>query len=77
MRRTMVICDWCGEGQDGSTGYWANVVTGVSWKVPVDGTNGGEFTGELCRVCRESFQYSVKQAMKLRTPLPPSTGEKS
>lgn len=63
-QRVTLICEWCRveQPEEDERVYWAERIRQVYWKVPDDGINGGEFDGELCRLCRAAFISAIEVA---------------
>ena len=61
--RTITTCDRCGAAE-GKT--WEHRIIKLSFKLPIDGINGGEESLDLCRDCRESFWRGYDRWLKAK-----------
>lgn len=60
---TIMKCDICGAETDNSKERWHSTTRTITVKVPIDGVNGGDWSGDWCVNCRiklDSFLQDMK-----------------
>lgn len=69
MKKQLVICDFCGCVQpDGLSWEFATVHVAVD--VPRDGLNGGDYSGDMCRPCRDRLADFMEAMKTKQEPTP-------
>ena len=62
MRSELVKCNICGDTYDAKVPRpWHSITVHCTIKVPEDGVNGGNFSGDWCEGCRIKFNNKMRE----------------
>lgn len=75
---TILKCDICGTETNNAEMAWHSMTKKIVIKAPVDGTNGGDWSGDWCVGCRiklDNFLQDMKYKHGQVTPNPEEASE--
>lgn len=67
-RREIKTCDICGREDDDSKYHWEFKTVECKVKIPEDGVNGGDFSGDWCYSCRKRIGKVIRAFRKRPVP---------